>query len=324
MSDLLCKINILDIDLTDKRYKISFAEDDITFLAHSIKETGLITPPVVRPLNNKFVIISGFNRIRALIYNNRLYNNETKIVVYKTKPDITDCSCLVKAIAALAFKRPLTHSELIISTRRLYQFLDKKQIAKKSAAIFNIEFNVRFVEDLLTIGALPDPAFELIHSGNLSFKSAKRISSYGENIIKVFLTIFSKIKASSNNQLEIILHIMEISARDAIKPESLLKNKEMQSILFDENKDPGLKTKDLRAWLFEQRFPTIFKAHQMVREKITSIKFKNNIKFLPPQNFESQNFSISFTAKNYSEFAASVQNLNTALENRELKEIFNQ
>ena len=324
MSDLLCKINMLDIDLTDQRYKISFSEEDITFLAHSIKETGLVIPPIVRPLANKFIIVSGFNRVRALIYNNRAHNNETKILVYETKPDATDCSCLIMSITALAFKRPLTHSELIISTRRLSQFLDKKQIAKKSSAIFNTELNVRFVEDLLAIGALPDPALELIHHGNLSFKSAKRIASYEKETIKVFLTIFSKIKASNNKQLEIILHIMEITARDAIKPERFFKNQNIQDILFDENREPGLKTKDLRVCLFEQRFPTIFKTRQMTREKITSIKLGNNIKFLPPQNLESQNVSISFTAKNYSEFEASVQNLHAVIGNKELKEIFNQ
>ena len=322
MSDLLCKINISDIDLADERYKISFSENDITFLAQSIREAGLVCPPAVRPLNNKFIIISGFNRIKALIYNNQVYNNETKIVVYKTNSNITDYQCLLKSITALAFQRGLTHSELIISTSRLHQFLTKEEIAKKSSAIFNMELNTRFVEDLLIIGALPDPALELIHCGNLSFKSAKRIASYEKETVKIFINIFSKIKASSNKQLEIILHIMEIAARDAIKPESLFNNQVIQDILFDENKSPGLKTNLLRTYLFEKRFPTIFKTRQMVREKITSIKFGNKIKFLPPQNFESQNFSISFTVKDYSEFVANVQNLNTALGSKELKEIF--
>ncbi|MBW2655286.1 MAG: ParB N-terminal domain-containing protein [Deltaproteobacteria bacterium] len=324
MSDLLCEINVSDIDLTDKRYKISFSEDDITFLAYSIKETGLVFPPVVRPLsNNNFIIVSGFNRVRALIYNNRAYDNETKILVYKTKSDATDYSCLIKSITALAFTRPLTHSELILSTRRLYRFLDKEEIAEKSSAIFNTKLTVRFIGDLLTLSALPDPALALIHSGNLSFNSAKRIASYDKETIKTFLKIFSNIKASNNIQLEIILHIREMTARDTIKPDNLFNHQEIQNILFDKNKDPGLKTKALRTWLFEQRFPTIFKTRQMVRKKITSLKFSHNIKFLPPQNFESQNVSISFTAKNYTEFETSVQCLHAALENKELKEIFN-
>ncbi|MCK5347757.1 MAG: ParB N-terminal domain-containing protein [Desulfobacula sp.] len=318
MSDLLCKINIGDIDLTDERYKLSFSQDDITFLAQSIRQSGLTYPPVVRPVNNKYIIICGFNRVKAVVQ-----NNETTILAYKTKPEISDYQCLLKSITALAFKRPLTHAQLIISTRRLHQFLDKEQIAQKSPGIFNMELNARFVRDLLNISSLPDPALELIHLGSLSFKSAKRIASFEREVIKNFLNIFSKIKASNNKQLEIILHIMEITARDAIKPERFFKNQNIQDILFDENREPGLKTKDLRAWLFEQRFPTIFKTRQMTRKKITSIKLGNNIKFLPPQNLESQNVSISFTAKNYSEFEASVQNLHAAIGNKELKEIFN-
>jgi len=322
MSDCLCKININDIDLTDERYKISFSNTDIDFLARSLRETGLIYPPIVRPLNNKFIIISGFNRIRAHIHNNRVHNNGIKILVYKTEPDATEYQCLLKSISSLAFQRSLTLAELILCTKRLHEFLDKQQIAQKSPAIFNTELAEGFVRDLLFIGDLPDPGLQLIHTGNLSFKSAKRISLLGKETIKVFLDIFSKIHASQNKQLEIILYIMEISARDAIKPKAVYMNQEIQDILSDEKKDPGLKTRDLRACLFEQRFPIVFKAHQRVMEKITSIKLGNNIKILPPKNLDSQDYSISFTAKNYNQFQAKVQSLHKSLENKKLKELF--
>ena len=318
MSDFFCEIDISDIDLTDERYKISFVEDDITFLAQSIQQTGLVTPPVVRPLNNKFVIIAGFNKIRALIH-----NNEKNTMVLKIDSKSTDCHCLIKSIAAIAFQRELTHAELISSTQRLHQFLNKDNIAKTSPAVFNQELSVRFVEDLLSIGALPKPALELIHQGNLSFKSAKRLTTLKKETIKNFLTLFSTIKTSSNKQLEIIQYSMEIAAREGIKPENFLNSQAIGDILLDENNDPGLKTKMLRTWLFELRFPSLFKMHKKVQRKITSIKLGNKINFQPPQNFESQNYSISFTAKSYSEFADNVQSLNKALKNKGLKEIFN-
>ena len=323
MSDCLCEINSSDIDLTNERYRISFSENDINFLAQSLRESGLIYPPIVRPFNNKFIVISGFNRIRAHIHNNRIDNRPTKILVYQTNPDTTDYQCLLKSITALAFKRQLTQAELIICTNRLYQFLDEKQIAQKSSAIFNRELSARFVKDLLAVGSLPDPALELISTSHLSFKSAKKISCLEKDTIETFLTIFSNIRASSNKQLEIILYIMEIAARDAVKPKTIFKNQEIQDILFNEEKEVVLKTSLLRTCLFEQRFPTVFKTRQKTREKIASIKFGNNIKFLPPENLDSQTYSIVFTAKNFNEFQNNVQNLDAAMKNKALKEILN-
>ena len=324
MSDHLCEINVSDIDLADERYKILFSENDITFLAQSFEETGLIYPPIVRPLNNKFIIISGFNRIRAHIQNNRAHNGEIKIIVYKTNANTTDYQCLLESITALAFKRQLTQAELIICTSRLHHLLDEKQIAIKSPAIFNTELSVRFVKDLLIVGDLPDPGLKLIHTGHLSFKSAKRISLFEKDTIKVFLEIFSRIHASNNKQLEIILYIMEIAARDGLLPREIFKNQDLQDILFDDKKETGLKTSLLRAYLFELRFPMVFKVRQKVLKKITSIQFGNKIKFLPPENLDSQTYSISFTARTYEEFLSNVQNLNAGLKKKELKDIFNQ
>jgi len=60
MSDTLCEIDIQRIDLNDVRYKFSSQQDDVTSLAATIKETGLAYPPIVKPVKNKFIIISGF------------------------------------------------------------------------------------------------------------------------------------------------------------------------------------------------------------------------------------------------------------------------
>ena len=317
MSEQFCEININDIDLNDLRYKISFSLENIEFLAQSIEQSGLINPPLVRPFNNKYIIVSGFNRIKASIV-----NNSDTIAVYKTYSGEDDYQCLVKSIVALSFQRQLTQAELIKSIKRLSNFLDAKQIALKSTAIFNRELNSQFVKNLLDIASLPDPAMELIHHGNISFKTAKKLLMFEKEIIISFLEVFSKIKASNNKQLEIIQYIMEISKRDSMDPMFFFQNQKIKEIIFDHNKEPVLKTRLLRKYLYRQRFPALFQTSQMVQKKINNLKLGKKIKLLPPENFESRNYSISFTAKNYNEFKANTKILNTILEDRELKEIF--
>ena len=319
MSEQLCDIKLCDIDLSDLRYKIPFCSDDIKFLAHSIKQTGLINPPLVRPMNNQYIIISGFNRVRASIF-----NNEDTITVYKTDLEEDDYQCLVKSITAFSFKRQLTQAELIRCTKRLSNFLDTKQIAFKSTSLFNRELNSRFVKNLLDIAHLPDPALKLIDQGSISFKTASKMLLLEKEIIKNFLKLFSKIKASNNKQLEIIQYIMEICKRETIKPEDFFQNQKLQKIILDQNKEPVLKTMLVREYLYRQRFPALSKTRQIVQKKINSLKLENKIRFLSPENFESPNYTISFTAKNYNEFQTNTKVLNTILKTQELKEIFEQ
>jgi ParB family chromosome partitioning protein len=312
----LAEIDLSDIDLTDERYRISYSDENITRLAQSIRETGLIHPPMVKLMNDKFIIVSGFNRIRALIK-----NCAEKTLVVQLPALKTDLHCLVAAVSTRAFQRELSHFELIVGCTRLAWFLDKKEIAQKSAAVFNMELNSRFVGELLTIGTLPDPAMEMIRTGKLSLKSAGRISSLDPETIHGFLNLFSKIHASTNKQLEIILYITEISARDGIEPRQIFNDPIIQDILEDDNKDPGSKTKVLRARLFAKRYPTLSDVCQHMDQKIAGLKLDTRIRFSPPENFESQNYTISFAAKNFSEFEASVKSLRSALENNTLKEI---
>jgi len=319
MFDILYEINISDIDLKDERFKITFGSEDITFLAQSIKEIGLITPPIVRPMDNhKFIVISGFNRIKALCY-----NNEQKVVVRQTDMEADDYHCLLAAISAIAFKRPLTHVETIISIKRLSEFLENGEMSKISPAVFNMQLSEGFIVDLLNIGSLPNPALELIQTGNLSLKSAKKISNLDKDSIIFFLDIFLKIKASASVQLEIIQNILEIAAREGLHPKSLFHAMKTPNPLYDETLDTVLRTHHFRTMVFDHRYPTISRTRQVVQDKIASIKLPGTIKLTPPENFESRKYSISFKVKNYDEFQNSIQHLMDALENRTLQEILN-
>lgn len=319
MFDALCEINILDIDLEDDRYKISFGLEDVAFLARSIKEMGLITPLIVRLMkNHKYIVISGFNRIRALCHNQTF-----KAAAYQINEDIEDYQCLLTAITAVAFKRPLTLVETIISIKRLSEFLKPEKIAKISPAVFNMQLNQDFIRDLLNIGALPNLVLKLIHTGNLNIKSVKKISNLDKDSITFFLDVFSKIKATASVQLEIIQNILEIAAREGIHPKSVFQEPKITNSIDDETSEIILRTQHFRAMVFDRRYPALSRTRRTVQDKIDSIKLPGTIKLTPPENFESRKYSVSFTAKNHDEFFKNIQQLTTALGNKTLQEILN-
>jgi ParB family chromosome partitioning protein len=317
MFDTLREIHISDIDIKDERYKISPISEDIVFLARSIKEMGLMNPPVVRPMEaGKFIIVSGFNRVKAL-----RQNKEIKVLVRPTAGDSDDYHCLLISIASLAFKRPLSPVELIISLKRLSGYMDGESMAKMSPAVLNTRLTRGFIDNLLDIGSLPDPVLGLIDDGRLSLKSAKRISRLDREGVLFFLDIFSKIRASVSVQLEIIQNILETCAREGFQPKFFFHELKIPYPLEDEPPDPVQSTRHFRTLVFEQRFPDLSRTRRAVQDKITSVKLPGNVKLIPPENFESRNYSVSFTAKNHVEFLENLRHLTKASENKTLREI---
>ncbi len=311
------EINISDIYLDDDRYQISFLSENINFIANSIKLTGLSNPPLVRPVNDHYVVVSGLSTIKAYIKN----NNET-IIVQETSEDIDECICLMKSITSIISSRELSNAELILSIKKLNQYLNPDTIAAQSKTIFNTNLNLKFIKKILTIANMPEPCLKLVHGGQLSIKSAERISGYPLEIQKIFLHIFSIIKASNSTQLEIIQNLFEITAREKTSMDLLFKNKQVLSIFDDNETNPGQKASKFRDYLNNIRFPTIITEQKRLNQKIASLKLGNTIKILPPPNFESQLFNFGFTAKSMHEFQDRIKTLKDCLNNTILNEIF--
>ncbi len=316
MSDTLCEIDISDIDLLDDRYNISLAEPEITALARSIRENGLACLPVVRPLDNKYIIVSGFNRIRALVC-----NEVNRAAVLKTEPDISDALCLQRSISAIAFKRELTQAELVRSVRLLKTHYSTKEICDRSMGLFNLKLNPAYVEQLFCVAQLGDSVMSMIQSGSICIKAAQQLTGFGKDDIAACLRVFKCVRASKNIQMEILTWLKEIAARDKTPMQAVSKQLELDRILSDDRLDNALKLRQLRNRLFDHRFPELSRARNHVKEKIAALKLGQGIRFIPPENFERQGYNISFTIKNPDEFNAIVSSLESLCRNGAIKEI---
>ncbi len=316
-------IDLSHIDLADERYQISDAQTNVAFLAQSILEIGLVNPVVLLPVPDnlnpvKYIIISGFNRVKA-----SLLNKATTITARLVHSNTTEIDGLSMAISCASFKRPLSTVELIKSLIGLSEVMDVGEIVQRSAALFNCLLNEKYIEQLISIGRLQAPSLELLEAGFLSIKTAKNLSVRNPSDTSNFLMLFSKIKASTSIQLEMILYLTEISKRDKVSIESVLKNDEIQNIIDDENKDLISKTQQIRECVSKMRFPALFQAHQNVKQQISSLGLGRSVKIEPPPNFEAQQFKFSFSAKTHKQFIQHFNKLASVVQATELKDIFN-
>ncbi|OQY01871.1 MAG: hypothetical protein B6I26_02590 [Desulfobacteraceae bacterium 4572_130] len=299
------KILISNIDLKNQTYKISF-DTDITFLAQSIKEIGLINIPVLQKIENKYIIVSGFKRIKALIFNNI---KETRANIITEKQNLNYKSA-VTAISDNAFQRELHIMEQAKAVTILSEFMDFKTIAEKSLLTFNFKINLNFAEKLFNLYSMPKNIHNLVTLGNLSMPCALALAKYDIKTINAFAFIFNKIKTGLNKQMEIITNIYEIAQRDNITPFKLLNSKDIKNIInSNENKDKSFKGNLLRKYLFKKRFPNLLKAKEEFKSNVKKLKLGSNLRLDAPLNFEARDYTFSLKFANIDELKKNIKKL---------------
>lgn len=318
MSETFVKVRITDIDSDDKLFRVSLTPKDTRALAESIKNTGLIAPPLLRPADNDgYIIVSGISRIQALIM-----NHDTEVQAVVLPSHTSDLECAMKAISSEAFQRPLSQAEIVLGIKILSAFTDIENISTISKAVFNTHFSPTFVKDMEKISRLPNPALELLQAGQLSVKSARRLTEFSETVQKRFISLFSELKASSSKQLEIITHMFEISARDKTGLVQVFSNPFISTLVADEQKPPGVKADTLRTYLYEMRYPSLSETRKKVQQHLANLKLGPGIKFSLPENFESTRYTVSITAETPREFETCISKISRAAGQDDFKQIF--
>ena len=327
MSDSFCRIEVSDIDLTDLRYDIGSndggqGDNQVTSayldtLSRSIHALGPASPPIVRQEADRYILISGFNRVKALT----LSGSKT-VWVLKAAPGTSELDCLKRAIAVKAFNRPLSPFELIRAVTLLSGFISSKEICGQAPLLFNTALNRGYIDQLNEIAKLPDPALALIQAGRLSVKATKKLLEFPGDDIRIFLSIFERLNASSSKQLEMILFLKEIAARDKISIRDASFQLNLSQILDDGSTDAAAKLRQLREKLYSSRFPELSKKYTRVQQVVQSLKLGKGIKFTPPENFEHPSYTLSFQSDSLEDFLAKVSRISQCAKGDAIKEIF--
>ncbi|MBF0241770.1 MAG: ParB N-terminal domain-containing protein [Desulfamplus sp.] len=339
------------IDLSDESFKIS--SDNLFFsgnksssdnslsnltnlsnLALSIRLTGLINPIVLREIDDKYIVVSGFKRVSAM---RSIGMRETPASILShldfDKDKTYDFrfyevqSALI-AISDNAFSRQLNVMEQARGVRLLKRFCSSYDIAQNSPAIFNVNMGESLINMLDDIANMPLSLHELIESDKLSMSSALKFKQYGydKSLIESFATLFSKIKCSLSKQKEIITNIHEIAAREEISASDLIESKEISQILDSQSdncssnvNDENQKANLIRSILFNRRYPNLFKAKERFSNNLKMLNLnsgmKSDIKLDPPADFEGRDYTITLKFSTVEELAKKANILSALTKN---------
>jgi ParB/RepB/Spo0J family partition protein len=308
-------IHLSSVDIEDHSFRIT-TEENIEGLSCSIKNAGLINPPIVIRKKSGYAVISGFRRIRSAVN-----LGWTNISARTIESDTDRFECAKLAIADNSLQRPLNLIEITRCYKILSGFCNGKDLPA-AASMLGLPDNPALAKKIIRLCDLQEPLQQYILSGAVSMAMALELvkPEYNQSGIQ-FAEIFDSLKLSLNKQREFLTLSYEIAVREGISVLELISSVDFQNILSDENSDRTRKTHKIRRYLKSRRFPEMMKAEDNFRRNLKKLALTGGIKLIPPADFEGNTFIICMEFKTTSEFGELTACLNKLTNDPVLEEI---
>jgi ParB family chromosome partitioning protein len=288
-------VKIDEIDHQDRTFKIS-TDTDLHPLTESIRQLGLITPPLLLQKKSRYILVSGFRRIAAC---RNLTLEQINAGIVDDGLALLDCAKV--AIAENSFQRELN---LIETSRALNLLAHSSKTSSEISTIaqaLNLPQNLSLIKKIQKIDRLPGFLQESLLHHRISMDMAFKLNRLKEDESSAFLKIFNELRLSRSKQKELMTHIEEISIRDDISIRGLLTSKDIQDVLDNQELDRTQKTKRMRDIFKQKRYPHLYACEKQFFDSLKHINTGNRVSLKPPDYFEGDSFTLHMSFKDHKE-----------------------
>jgi len=308
-------ISLDQIDSNDETYRIT-TDKNIAPLCNSIREIGLIHPPLLIKKERNYSIVYGFRRIDAL-----KHLEKTKVAVKTLDSSEKELKKIQLAITDNVFQRKLN---LIEQSRSLHllrkAFPDNGNLVKEAAAL-GLPDHIQVIDKICKLDRLPDTIQQYIISNSISLPIALELSKLEKDTAVKIGTLFNTLKLGLNKQREVLNFLKEISIREDIPVPHILEEKDFKSIFLDDTTERAHKTRILRLYLKKRRYPQLSRAEDAYRKRVKELKLEPGTKLTPPVHFEGNTYTFCMDFKNLKELKARRDALERIINNPAIESI---
>jgi ParB family chromosome partitioning protein len=308
-------VKLSEVDTSDHSFRIT-TQEKVDDLMDSIRHVGLLNLPLLLEEKSRYIILCGFRRIEAC---RRLDRLDVKARILDS--DSKKLECVRYAVADNAFQRPLNLIEKSRSIRMLSNFFPDNRRLSEEMSLLGVPCHESTIKRIRDICLFSKSLQNSILSESISMVTALKIHKMSNDVEDRFVNLFNFLKLSVNKQREIVTLIKEIALRENIPMARILEGQYLTKILNDENLDKNQKTRKIRSYLKQRRFPAITRAGQVFEEHRQNLKLGTGIKLIPPDNFESPTYFLKFSFKDLNELKDLKKIFDPLIENPSLKKI---
>lgn len=295
----ITRVDIHRIDESDTFYRIS-TDENLESLCRSISEIGLLCPPLlIEKGARSFTIVSGFRRIAAC-----KSLNLSQIEAYRIREDLSASRLALMAVSENSLCRPLNPIETARGLRLLSRTTDSEPDFRDAARKASLPYHPGLNRKLMSLLDLPLEVRNAVITGDLPVAIATELFRLGVAEAARFSEIFSSLKLSLNKQREVMTLCEEISLREDLPVLRVLHEPGFLKILDNPDLDRNQKSRALRLYLRQRRFPSLSRAEAAFAGIVKRLDLGAGVQLQPPKDFEGTAFSLCLKFETAEQLAA--------------------
>jgi ParB/RepB/Spo0J family partition protein len=302
------------IFLKDERFRISYYFD-LEKLVASIREIGLLNPPLVTRRNGRFILVSGWKRVMACL---NLSLSPIPVLVVEGKGELeTFLIAFYENLATGEFSL-VEKAEIMARLKKFSE--DEKKIVRHYLPLLDIPPTLSHLDSYLAFSQFEPELKKFIHEKNLPFSLAELFLEFSTPERKRLLPLV--LPLSQNKMTEFLESLKEISRRDELPVQKILASKEAKDILGSRRLSSLQKADRVRLVLRKKRYPTLSSWEESFDSLRKKLRWPGEITLSPTPYFEERRLSVAFNFENQEEFKASLLKLEELASKREFSELF--
>ena len=298
------------IDGSDTTFQISDAVA-APELVESIRESGLLAPPILQRIENHFRIVSGFRRVAAL----RLLDF-TATNCYIVHDSIKSLDLLYLVILENRAIRPFHPIQVSLIIQKLLGFgVTEQEILLNDLPALGFGRNPRVYQLYKDLVTLEPPWRQAIIADQVALDLAAGMVVFTTTDQLELLAIFQRLKLGKNQQREFLALLKDLTRICKASLSTVLSDASLQTILNDEKLTPSQKAERFKAALWKRRYPNYSQVQERFTELLRCAKLPPGQQILPAPYFDHDTFQVTFSFREESEFIAHLERLRTAQQN---------
>ncbi|MDL1978257.1 MAG: ParB N-terminal domain-containing protein [Deltaproteobacteria bacterium] len=295
------------IDLDDETYLIG-GKGDLRPLLESIREWGLINPILLQERKDqRYRIISGRRRLLCCIQ-----LGWSGISARVATDALSDLDCLKIAVSDNRSHRPLNLIEQSDGIHKLEPHFSEKEGFTAISLLLDIPLNLKVFQKIRGLARLDTRIQEEIVRGGLSLEGAVALFPFEPSEQMGLFELMKELNLSQNKECELIELVDEIARRETVSPLQVIRSNPIRKIMENRDQNRPEKTRKVRSYLKQKRFPSITEAEDRFCANLGTLKLGNSIRLSPPPSFEGSAYSVRFSFKTAEEFTQRMETLQEA------------